>query len=209
MARRRALRRHENNRYYAEFRGEVKGTRAGDRVQGLVQRREAARLVARARCRRATAFTYTVKQDTNAKVLVLANEDYTGVNPEPTPPGPPLKYGQAHLDAVRAAGYSADLWDVDADGVPHDLGVLSHYKAIVWYLGDNRHTQDPEDVITETPLGDLPELAVAERQQYLTMAVRDFLNEGGKPDTPLRPRSTGLPGDRGRRRWCSTTLPQR
>ncbi len=26
----------------------------------------------------------------------------------------------------------------------------------------------------------MPDLSVAERQQYLTMAVRDFLNEGGK-----------------------------
>ena len=76
---------------------------------------------------------------------MLANEDYTGVNPTPPRPAPPPKYAAAHLRAVRAAGYSADLWDVDAQGVPHDLGVLSHYKAIVWYLGDNRFTQDPED----------------------------------------------------------------
>jgi hypothetical protein len=64
--------------------------------------------------------------------------------------------------------------------VPHDLGVLSHYDAVVWYLGDNRLTQDPEDELIKTPLGELPDIAVAERQQYLTMAVRDFLNEGGK-----------------------------
>ena len=64
--------------------------------------------------------------------------------------------------------------------MPHDLGVLSHYDAIVWYLGDNRLTQDPEDVLISTPFGKLPDIAVAERQQYLTMAVRDFLNEGGK-----------------------------
>ena len=36
-----------------------------------------------------------------------------------------------------------DVWDVDAQGVPHDLGVLSHYDAVLWYLGDNRLTQDP------------------------------------------------------------------
>jgi hypothetical protein len=65
-------------------------------------------------------------------------------------------------------------------GVPHDLGVLSHYKAVVWYLGDNHLTQDLEDVFTTTPFGDLLDLSVAEREQYLTLAVRDFLNEGGK-----------------------------
>ena len=116
-----------------------------------------------------------------AKVLVIADEDRNGVNPTfPNPPGGGLQYGQAHLDAVRAAGYSADLWDTDTQGVPHDLGVLSHYKAVVWYMGDNRITQDREDFLTTTPFGELPDVSVAEREQYLTMAVRDFLNEGGK-----------------------------
>ena len=84
------------------------------------------------------------------------------------------------MAAVEAAGYTADLWDVDAQGVPHDLGVLGHYDAVLWYLGDNRITQDPEDELTETSFGHLPDMSVAERQQYLTIAVRDYLNEGGK-----------------------------
>ena len=42
-----------------------------------------------------------------------------------------------------------DVWDVDAQGVPHDLGVLGHYDAVLWYLGDNRLTQDPEDELTQ------------------------------------------------------------
>ena len=169
----------ENDRYYGEFRGEVKGTRAGDRVKvwfsGEKDRRHG-----RDEDVESAPFTYTVKSDTGAKVLVLANEDYTGVNPEPAPGSGPPKYAAAHLAAVRAAGYSADLWDVDAQGVPHDLGVLGHYKAIVWYLGDNRITQDPEDEFISTPFGELPDIGVAERQQYLTLAVRDYLNAGGK-----------------------------
>jgi Immune inhibitor A peptidase M6 len=64
--------------------------------------------------------------------------------------------------------------------VPHDLGVLGHYDAVVWYLGDNRITQDPEDELISTPFGQLPDIGVAEREQYLTMAVRDYLNDGGK-----------------------------
>ena len=72
------------------------------------------------------------------------------------------------------------MWDVDAQGVPHDLGVLSHYDIVLWYLGDNRLTQDPEDEVTEFFGDGLPDSSVAERQQYLTLAVRDFLNEGGK-----------------------------
>jgi len=62
--------------------------------------------------------------------------------------------------------------------------VLDHYQAVVWYLGDNRLTQDPEDLLTELPYiapgFAFPDSSVAEREQYVTMAVRDFLNAGGK-----------------------------
>ena len=85
------------------------------------------------------------------------------------------KYLTTHVAAVESAGYSTDVWDVDAQGVPHDLGVLGHYDAVLWYLGDNR-LGGSEDLLTQTPLGNLPDMAVAERQQHLTMAVRDYLN---------------------------------
>ncbi len=184
----------ENDHYYAEFRGQVKGTRAGDKVKvwfsGEKENGRRDEDVA------SSAFTYTVKSDTGAKVLVIADEDRNGVNPTfPNPPGGGLQYGQLHLDAIRAAGYSADLWNTDTQGVPHDLGVLSHYKAVVWYMGDNRITQDQEDFFTSTPFGQLPDVAVAEREQYLTMAVRDFLNEGGKLiNAAETAQFSGLPG---------------
>ena len=165
----------ENDDYYAERRGIVRGANPGDKVEvwftGLKGRRG---FVSSQR------FTYTVKSDTRADVLVIANEDYTGANPTYPAGTTAPKYAAQHVAAIEAAGHEADVWDVDAQGVPHDLGVLSHYDAIVWYLGDNRLTQDPEDVLTATPFGNLSDVAVAERQQYLTIAVRDFLNEGGK-----------------------------
>jgi hypothetical protein len=168
----------ENDDYYAEFRGVVSGARPGDEVEvwfsGVsIDRDEAGRVTS-------DAFTYTVAQDTGNAVLILANEDYTGVNPEATPTGSGPKYVDEHIAAFAANGITPDVWDVDAQGVPHDLGVLSHYAAIVWYLGDNRLTMDPEDLLTSYFGQDYPDLSVAERQQYLTMAVRDFLNEGGK-----------------------------
>ena len=58
--------------------------------------------------------------------------------------------------------------------------MLDHYAAVIWYLGDNRLTQDPEDELIDFFGSPEPDIAVAERQQYLTIAVRDFLNEGGK-----------------------------
>ena len=127
---------------------QVKGTKRRRQGQGLVQRREAGQ--AAPRRRRVGRVHLHRQEDTGAKVLVIADEDHNGVNPTyPNPPGGGLQYGQAHLDAVRAAGYSADLWDTDTQGVPHDLGVLSHYKAVVWYMGDNRITQDQEDFFTD------------------------------------------------------------
>ena len=165
----------ENDDYYAEFRGQVRGASPGDDVEvwfsgvksgtGAVQSEH---------------FTYTLESDTGDDVLVIANEDYTGVDPEYPPSVIAPKYDEAHVQALEDAGYTADVWDVDAQGVPHDLGVLGHYDAVLWYLGDNRLTADPEDLLTQTPLGNLPDMAVAERQQYLTMAVRDYLNAGGK-----------------------------
>ena len=130
-------------------------------------------------------FSYRVQQD-GGSVLVLANEDYEGFNPGEPGAATAPRYAQQYVDALAASGISAAVWDVSKQGVPHDLGVLSHFKAVVWYLGDNRLTQDEEDVITDFFPGD-PEqafstgdAAVAERQQFLTMAVRDYLNEGGK-----------------------------
>ena len=69
---------------------------------------------------------------------------------------------------------------MSAQGVPHHLGVLSHFKSVLWYLGDNRLTQDPEDALTQIGSQQYPDASVAERQQYLTLSVRDYLNERGK-----------------------------
>jgi hypothetical protein len=165
----------ENDDYYAEFRGGVKGAREGDEVEvrftgvkpgkGEVQ---------------SESFTYSVASDSGDDVLVLADEDYTGVNPDYPGGVTAPKYAADYEKAINDAGYTTDVWDIDERGVPHDLGVLGHYDAVVWYLGDNRLTQDPEDETISTPFGQLPDIAVAEKEQYTTMAVRDYMNSGGK-----------------------------
>jgi hypothetical protein len=174
----------ENDDYYAEYRGVVEGAKPGDSVEvwftGVASANDLPE-GEKAGPRESTHFTYTVAQDTGNSVLVIANEDYTGARnaQEPAQADGP-KYVDEHVEALEANGVTPDVWDVDTNGVPHDLGVLSHYDAVLWYLGDNRLTQDEEDLITSYFGTPLPNLAVAERQQYLTMAVRDFLNEGGK-----------------------------
>jgi hypothetical protein len=165
----------EGDVYYGEFRGEVRGAAVGDTVEVWFTGKRSGHGHGRVT---SEPFTYTV-QNAGGSVLVLANEDYEGFNPgEPGAVTAP-QYAQQYVDALTTAGFSSAVWDVSAQGVPHHLGVLSHFDSVVWYLGDNRLTQDAEDVVTDVFGAPLEDAAVAERQQFLTLAVRDYLNEGG------------------------------
>ncbi|MGY1679914.1 M14 family zinc carboxypeptidase [Geodermatophilus sp. SYSU D01176] len=163
----------EGDVYYAEFRGEVRGASVGQDVEvWFTGVRPGRGPVTSER------FTYTVGHD-GGSVLVLANEDYEGFNPGPPGATTAPRYAQQYVDALTDAGIGSAVWDVSAQGVPHDLGVLGHFDSVVWYLGDNRLTQDAEDVLTDVLGAPLEDAAVAERQQFLTLAVRDYLNGGG------------------------------
>ncbi|MDX3851564.1 M14 family metallopeptidase [Streptomyces sp. AK02-01A] len=70
--------------------------------------------------------------------------------------GAPAQQTRAYTDALRANGRTAVVWDVAAQGAPHPLGVLGHFSTAVHYTG------------AVAPGGDTQ------------LAVRDFLNEGGK-----------------------------
>ena len=112
----------ENDDYYAEFRGARARRRRRATTCGSGSRASSRGARPRSRSER---FTYTRASPTRGDdVLVIANEDYTGVNPTYPPGTNAPKYADAHVAAVEAAGYDADVWDVDAQGVPHDLGVL-------------------------------------------------------------------------------------
>lgn len=80
-------------------------------------------------------YTYTVASATGNPILVMAAEDYDGDYPT-YPPGGPF-YLQFYTDALDAAGYSYDVWDVDVKGVPTHAEVLSHYDVVIWYTGDD------------------------------------------------------------------------
>jgi hypothetical protein len=150
-----------NANYYRVMRGQVTGTRPGDSVKVWFDGGGAS----------SSSFTYRAAAESGNKVLVLAAEDYTGASPVyPTSPRP--RYLSYYTDALTANGIGYDLYDVDANGrqAPDALGVLSHYKAVVWYTGD--------DIITREPgwgAGNASRLAMQELLQ-----VRDFLNEGGR-----------------------------
>ncbi len=148
------------DRWYQRLRGQVKGTRPGDRVRVWFEARGG---------ERSKAFSYRAAQESSNKVLVLSAEDYTGASPDQT--GGP-KYLQQHLDALRASGIKADTYDVDARGrkAPDPLGVLSHYRAVLWYTGDDIIPRDK---------GGQPGTA-AKVANDTQLGVRDYLNEGGK-----------------------------
>ena len=148
-----------NGVYYHVMSGQVTGTDTGDSVKvwftGGGQTSD--------------SFTYTVQSNTDRQVLILSAEDYTGASPVQA--GGP-NYLSYYENALTAKGIAYDIYDVDAHNrtAPDNLGVLSHYDAVVWYTGD--------DVVTRElgwGAGNASRLAMQE-----LLEVRDFVNQGGR-----------------------------
>ena len=153
-----------NDDYYAEFRGNVTGTAPGDSVEVWFTGTKDGKVV------KTNPFTYRVAGDIGGDVLILAAEDVTGISPKQS--GDSAKYADEYAEALAAAGYSSDVYDVDVQGrtSPHHLGVLSHYDAVVWETGDDIIPRSKAQVPSTTD-----DLAL-----QLELTVRDYLNEGGK-----------------------------
>ena len=143
-------------------------------------------------------FSYRVEAVPEAgdqqRVLVIAAEDYSGTSPN-REPGYDVapRYLAQHVSALQAAGYEVETFDVDAPPAgpggeptrrdPSFLGVLSHFDAIVWYSGDDFIPQET----TETNARHLPSATQQSGSTILAswahktmLAMRDYLNEGGK-----------------------------
>ncbi|HEV7710214.1 MAG TPA: M14 family metallopeptidase, partial [Asanoa sp.] len=122
----------EGDEFYAELRGNVTGTKKGDSVEVWFSGRKPGKGAVASE-----HFTYTVSQDIGGDVLVLAAEDVTGLSP--VQEGTSAKYADEMAASLTAAGRSSDVYDFDTQGrkAPHPLGVLSHYKAVVWETGDD------------------------------------------------------------------------
>jgi Zinc carboxypeptidase/Immune inhibitor A-like, MAM domain len=117
--------------------------------------------------------TFAVVEDADADVLVLAQEDYTGLSNVPAYASTSSpNYLSYYTDALTANGITFDVYDVDAMGreAPDHLGVLSHYDAVIWYKGNDFVTREPG----WTP-GNSSRLA-----NDLMLEARAYLNEGGK-----------------------------
>jgi hypothetical protein len=148
--------------YYGQFRATVAGQHPDDRVSVWFSADATAAT---------TPFSYTVNHRIGGDVLVLAAEDVNGVNPPSTDGAVSARYVQQHVDALARAGRRADVYDLDRhDGQPPSpLGVLSHYRVVLWETGDNVLPQVPGQEFYMTT--DVP--------ARTELAVRDYLNEGG------------------------------
>ena len=60
--------------------------------------------------------------------------------------GPGPEYLSYYTTALADAGISYDVYDVDAREPhrPDPIGVLSHYKAVIWYTGDDLYVREPD-----------------------------------------------------------------
>ncbi|MFD4137906.1 M14 family zinc carboxypeptidase [Streptomyces sp. NPDC058572] len=91
-------------------------------------------------------FTYRIAERPRGDTLVIAEE---GGNA-------PAQHAAAYTKALADNNRRSAVWDVATQGTPDPLGVLSHFRAVVWYTG------------------------AAAPSWATTQAVRDYLNEGGK-----------------------------
>jgi hypothetical protein len=135
-------------------------------------------------------------------VLVVASEDYTGLSPNKTPYATGPRYLDEHVAALQANGYAVETYDVDnppagPDGeagskLVNDLGVLSHFDAVVFYTGDDLVPQEVGEGVTNENYrrGGAPDATGGFNltgSTHLTNwgvrnahMLRNYMNDGGK-----------------------------
>ncbi|MEU3982719.1 M14 family zinc carboxypeptidase [Streptomyces sp. NPDC026672] len=129
----------EDNLYFDEYRAEVQDGDVGDRVEVWFTGE-----TAQGKKVSSAHFTYTVAERPRADVLVVAEE------------GTAATQAQTYVDALKANGRRALVWDVATQGAPDALGVLKHFGTVVHYSG----TAGPANATQ--------------------LQLRAYLNEGGK-----------------------------
>jgi Zinc carboxypeptidase len=173
----------EGDYWYHRMRGQVTGTSPGDEVEVW--------FYSPSEDVRSDAFSYRVRSDSGARVLVLAVEDYSGFSQFPNyAQNKRPNYLSYYANALSDNGVSFDVYDYDAMGrkAPDPLGVLSHYDAVIWYTGNDNVTRSPN----------VPGVADLEAHRTIT-AVRDFVNEGGR---------VAISGVHAGRQWDLVEYPQ-
>ncbi|MFH0520505.1 M14 family zinc carboxypeptidase [Streptomyces sp. M41] len=110
----------EDNLYFDEYRAKVADGDRGDQVEvWFTGETRSGKKVS------SEHFTYTVAERPRADVLVVAEE------------GAGAPHAQSYVDALKANGRRAIVWDVAAKGAPDALGVLGHFDTVLHYTGAN------------------------------------------------------------------------
>ncbi|WNZ12467.1 M14 family zinc carboxypeptidase [Streptomyces sp. 11x1] len=128
-----------DNLYFDEYRAKVQDGEPGDKVEVWFTGETKS-----GKPTKSERFTYTIAERPKADTLVVAEEGATATQT------------QVYVDALKANGKKALVWDVATQGAPDALGVLKHFKQVVHYTGAVR-----------------PGVATQ-------LALRAYLNEGGK-----------------------------
>ncbi|MFC9059564.1 M14 family zinc carboxypeptidase [Streptomyces sp. NPDC057074] len=129
----------QDNLYFDEYRAKIGHGERGDRVEVW--------FTGETKGGKRTAsehFTYKVAERPGADVLVVAEE------------GAKATQTRTYVDALRASGKRAAVWDVATQGAPDALGVLGHFDTVVHYTG------------------------AAVPGNATQLQLRAFLNEGGR-----------------------------
>ncbi|MET9102964.1 M14 family metallopeptidase [Streptomyces antibioticus] len=129
----------EDNLYFDEYRAKVQDGEPGDKVEVWFsgETKDGKKVTSE-------HFTYTVATRPRADTLVVAEE------------GAAATQAQTYVDALKANGRRAVVWDVATQGAPDALGVLGHFGTVVHYTGAS---------VPGNPT---------------QLELRAFLNEGGK-----------------------------
>ena len=134
-------------------------------------RRQRRGLVRGRRRRRARPSPTRPSNESTNDVLDPAAEDYTGASPAADPAGGPTTCPTTRLRWPRTASAPTSTTSTPAAARrPTHLGVSRHYKAVVWYTGDDTVTREPG-----WGAGNASRLAMDELLESAT-----YLNEGGK-----------------------------
>ncbi|MFE2545376.1 M14 family metallopeptidase [Actinacidiphila glaucinigra] len=108
----------EDNLYFDEYRAKVGDGDVGDKVEvWFTGRTKSGKKVS------SDHFTYTVADRPSADTLVVAEE------------GAAATQTKAYVDALKANGHRAAVWDVATQGAPDALAVLGHFRTVVHYTG--------------------------------------------------------------------------
>jgi Zinc carboxypeptidase len=151
--------------YARRVRGTVTGARPGDTVKVWFT----------AGGEKSEAFTYRVEPHKGAPVLVVVGGDHhtpAAASSLALASRTPAERLAPVLAAMKANGVEADTYDIDAHGrvAPDPLGVLRHYRAVVWTTDEERRADSPAA---------LPAM-VSRLANEEMLAARDYLNDGGR-----------------------------